>query len=34
MTLAENPAGGPLDDNDHPSWSEWDSNMYLMGDYP
>ena len=23
--MAENPAGGPPDDNDQPSWSDWDS---------
>ena len=23
MTPTENPAGGPLDDNDQPGWSEW-----------
>ena len=34
--MAENPAGGPLDDNDQPSWSDWDSSLkqttYTTGD--
>ena len=25
--MTENPAGGPPDDNDQPTWSDWDSSM-------
>lgn len=27
MTMAEIPVGGPPDDNEQPSWSDWDSSF-------